>query len=90
MDGTTPAVTNLLIHGITNEAGDMPMPPFCDNYEGATVEFVMVYTVNGERVPIEPYIHYRYQGEALRCFAFIEYTFCVAIVKRPQQLGNTV
>ena len=54
LDGATPAVTNLLIHGIIDQAGDMPMPPVRDNYERATDEFVMVYTVNGERVPIEP------------------------------------
>jgi len=60
LDGTTPAVTNLLIHGIIDQAGDMPMPPVFENYETATDEFVMVYTVNGQREPIEPYIHYRY------------------------------
>ena len=31
LDGATPAVTNLLIHGIINEAGEMPMPPVRDS-----------------------------------------------------------
>ena len=39
LDGATPAVTNLLIHGIIDEAGDMPMPPVCNNYERSTYEF---------------------------------------------------
>jgi hypothetical protein len=92
LDGATPAVTNLLIHGIIDQAGDMPMPPVRENYERATDEFVMVYTVNGERVPIEPYIHYRYRGQdpKMRCYAFIEYTCCIAIVKRPQQSEEQV
>jgi hypothetical protein len=87
LDGATPAITNLLIHGIIDQAGDMPMPPVCDNYERATDEFVIVYTVNGQRVPIEPYIHYRYRGQdpKMRCYAFIEFNCCIAIVKRPQQ-----
>ena len=52
LDIATPAVTNLLIHGIIDEAGDMPMSPVCDNCERAIDEFFMVYTVNDEHVPI--------------------------------------
>ena len=33
LDGATPSVTNLLIHGIIDEAGDMPMAPVHDNFE---------------------------------------------------------
>ena len=53
LDGATPAITNLLIHGIIDQAGDMPMPPVCDNYERATDELswstllmVNVYLLN--------------------------------------------
>ncbi len=84
-EGVTPAVTNQIIHGAIDEAGEMDIPTDGANIDRQSDEFVIPYTIRGERVPITPHTNYRYRGNALRHLNFIEYCSIVAVVKRPQE-----
>ncbi len=89
LEGVTTGVTNTLIHGEIDAFCDAAMPSVTDNNPRTeTDDFAILYTINGQKVPISPHTHYRYRGQSLCHLNFIEYSPIVMIVQRVQESTN--
>ena len=88
LEGVTTGVTNTLIHGEIDALCDAAMPSVTDNNPTETDDFAIIYTINGQKVPISPHTHYRYRGQSLCHLNFIGYSPIVMIVQQVQESMN--
>jgi hypothetical protein len=88
LEGVTTGVTNTLIHGEIDAVCDAAMPSVTDNNPTETDDFAIIYTINGQKVPISPHTHYRYRGQSLCHLNFIGYSPIVMIVQQVQESMN--